>query len=207
MRKSYIITILLFNILFSASSLFADSPITSTSFYSAYAEYAIVNKAHESGVMNESIAHYLLSDTVAIDVKAAIINALSWNFDGKQNASLLMPYIQKKYKTTGEPDMKTLSADDVFCLGYLTVMDNYFQTEKPLKLLALARKKKPNSYTINIILALVEGQEAMATDFCRVYKICEEVGKNSSLTQDMKTDAINIIFDYIVDYKEYCKNN
>jgi hypothetical protein len=207
MRNIYKITVLLSFLLSGAGRLFADSPITSTDFYSAYAEYAIVNKAHEAGVMNESIAAYLLSDTVAIDVKAAIINGLSWSIEGKQNATLLMPYIQKKYKTSGEPDMKTLSADDLFCLGYLTIMDNYFQTEKPLKLLSLARKKKPDSYTINIILALAEGQEAMATDFCRVYKICEEVRKNYSLTQDMKMDALNIIFGYIEDYKGYCKDN
>ncbi len=207
MRKTLIISIFLFHILFGAAELFADSPITSTDFYSAYAEYAIVNKAHESGVMDESIANYLLSDTVAIDVKAAIINALSWSIDGKQNALLFMPYIQKKYKTTGDPDMKKLSADDLFCLGYLTIMDNYFKTDKALELLALARKKKPKSYTINIMLALVEGQEAMTTDFCRVFKICEEVRKNYSLTQDMKMDALNIIFGYIADYKAYCKDN
>lgn len=207
MRTIYKITVLLSFLFIGANRLLADSPITSTDFYSAYSEYAIVNKAHEVGVMDEGIANYLLNDTVAIDVKAAVINALSWNIDGKQNATLLMPYIQKKYKITGDPDMKTLSADDLFCLGYLTIMDNYFQTDKALKLLALARKKKPNSYTINIILALAEGQEAMAADFCRVYKICEEVAMNKSLTQDMKPDAISIIFDYIVDYKAYCKDN
>jgi len=47
----------------------------------------------------------------------------------------------------------------------------------------------------------------MDTDFCRVYKICEEVRKNYSLTQDMKMDALNIIFGYIEDYKGYCKDN
>ncbi|MGD0710998.1 MAG: hypothetical protein ABR968_07420 [Bacteroidales bacterium] len=200
-------TIILSFILFCTGRLFADSPITSTDFYSAYYEYAIVVKAHNDGVINDTIANYLLSDTVTIGVKAAIINALSWNFDGKQNATLLMPYIQKKYKISGEPDMKALSADDLFCLGYLTIMDNYFQTDKPLKLLALARAKKPNSYTINIILALVEGQQAMATDFCRVFRICEEVERNKSLSQDMKEDAVKIIFDYIIDYKASCKDN
>jgi hypothetical protein len=196
--------IILSFILFGAGRLHADSPITSTAFYSAYYENAIVVKAHTDGVINDSIADDLLNDKVAIDVKAAIINALSWNIDGKQNATLLMPYIQKKYKTSGEPDIKILSADDLFCLGYLTIMDNYFQTDKPLQLLALARQKKPKSYTVNIILALVEAQKAMDTDFCRVYKICEEVRKNYSLTQDMKMDALNIIFGYIADYKEYC---
>jgi hypothetical protein len=207
MRNIYKITVLLSSLFMVAGSLFADSPITSTSFYSAYAEYDIVNKAHEVGVINESIANYLLCDTVAIDVKAAIINALSWNFDGKQNASLLMPYIQKKYKVSGDINFKKLSADDVFCLGYLTIMDNYFQPDKALKLLTIARDKKPKSYTINIILALVEAQKAMDTDFCRVFKICEEVRTNYSLTQDMKMDALNIIFGYIADYKEYCKDN
>jgi hypothetical protein len=199
-------TALLAVMLFSMTRLFADSPITSTEFYKSYSEFTIVQKAHKSGVMSDTFANYLLNDSNAIDVKAAVINALAWNFNGKQNAPLLMQYILKKYKISNGFDLNILSADDMFCLGYLTIMDNYFETEKPLKILTLARDKNPKSYTINIVLALAEAQKAMDTDWCRVYKVCAEVNKNKNLTKDIKQSAIDIIFGYINDYKESCKD-
>lgn len=191
-------------LIFSFSRLFADSPITSTVFYTFYSDIPIVEKAHQSGTINDSIADYLLNDTVAIDVKAAIINALSWNFNGKSNAPLLMQFIIKKYNFGNGFDLNLLSAEDIFCLGYLTIMDNYFQTEKPIKILTLASNKNPKSFTIQMILALTIAQRDLNSDWCSVYKGCDNVRKDKNLTKEMKQDAVDSIFSYINTYKPYC---
>ena len=205
MNRHIRIIALSITLFFITARLLADSPITSTEFYKSYLNYPVVVKAHDAHIINDSIAAYLLNDSVAVEVKAAVINALSWDFNGKNNASLLMQYLIKKYNYGNGFDLNTLSADDIFCLGYLTIMDNYFQTEKPIKILTLAHDKKPDSFTINIILALAEAQQAMDTDFCKVYKICADVKKDKKLTKDMRQSAIDSIFEYINIYKESCK--
>jgi hypothetical protein len=200
--KIFSISLLL---LLTVKVVLADSPVTSTIFYNCYSEYAIVMKAHKSGVMNDTIAEYLLNDTLEIGVKAAIINALSWDANGKDNAPLLIQYISKKYKLGKGFDMNLLSADDIFCLGYLSIMDNYNNTAKPISILKFAHEKKPKSYTISIILALAEAQEAMSTDWCQVYKLCTSVDKDKELIRDLRSSAILNIFNYINIYKSSCK--
>lgn len=203
--KKFRIFLIAIMLITATNIVLADSPITSTVFYDSYSEYPIVLKAQKSGVMNDTIAGFLLNDTLDIGIKAAIINALSWDIDGKQNAPLLMEYILKKYKLGKGFDIRLLSAEDIFCLGYLTIMDDYFNTDKPIGILKIAHEKSPKSYTISMILALAEAQKAMSTDFCEVYKLCKEVDKDKDLTRDLKVTAITQIFNYINNYKTYCK--
>ncbi len=183
----------------------ADSPITSTPIYQAYLENPYVSLALKKGVLNDTIAGYLLNDTVSIDKKAAVINALGWDFNGKNNATEFFKYIQKKYNFSKAFDLDGVSGDDVFCLGYLTIMDNYFETEKPIKILKIAKTKNPKSYTVNIILALVEAQKAMDTDWCAVWRLAASVKDNGNLVYDMDTNAVKIIFDYMELYESSCK--
>ncbi|HNW99122.1 MAG TPA: hypothetical protein PKK00_12000 [Bacteroidales bacterium] len=183
--------------------IFAGSPIISVSFYKSYSEISIVNSALSTGKINDTIANYLLNDTNSIDSKAAVINALSMRTK-KSNASLLMQYIMKKYNFKSGFDLKILTTDDVFCLGYLTITDNTEQTEKAIKILNIAAEKDPKSFTIQIILALVEAELYANTKLCEVYKVCSEVNDNKELTRDMKQSAIENIFTYMDYYKSNC---
>jgi len=183
----------------------ADSPITSTDFYTAYTDVAMVNTAKSAGKLTEEIANFLLSKDNDIDVKMAVINALSWDFDGKKNAEIFTTYLKKKYEQTDKINYDKMSAEDLCCLGYLTAMDNYFVVDEAIKILNIARDKNQKSYTIAIITAIVEAQKAMDTDWCRVWKICETVQDNKKLKKDMRDDAIKVIFDYVILYKESCK--
>jgi len=188
-----------------AGKIFADSPITSTTFYTSYSELPIVQKVHSSGTIDDSIAAYLLNDSITIDVKAAIINAFSGNAAGKNNAPILMQHIIKKYKLGKGFDINLLSADDIFCLGYLDIMENISQTEKSIKILTIAINKKPKSFTIRMILALVEAQNDMNSYPCDVYKTCTDIKKNANLNNDMRQSAIDKIFDFINTFKKFCK--
>jgi hypothetical protein len=77
-----------------ASPSRADSPITSTPFSEAYQDYEIVQKAQKAGILDLEMAQYLSSRSAPIDVKAAVINALSWKIEGKQNATLYRYFLE-----------------------------------------------------------------------------------------------------------------
>ena len=191
--------------LFPATS-HADSPITATDFYKAYMDVKMVERAHLEGVMGLEIAEFLTSPETPIDVKAAVINALSWRFEGKSNAELYAYYLALLYHVSvAELDTEFLSADEVFCMGYLTAMDDYFHPEKALPILEEAHKLMKDSFTVSIIMALTIGQKVMDYDWCEVWRLTEEVLKNKELKQDLRPEAIKMIMDYMVLYKEYCE--
>ena len=79
-------------IFLSPSYLFSDSPITSTDFYRAYLDVELVENAHNSGELNMILAEALSNET-PLDIKMAIINALSWDLDGKDNAVYFKNYL------------------------------------------------------------------------------------------------------------------
>lgn len=189
--------------IFFSNLSYADSPLTSTTFYEVYSDYEIVKKAKESGVMNEEFANYLHSKNNPIDVKAALINALGWDFNGKYNAEIYCSIVY--YKNVKEMKNMKLSGDELFCIGYMQVLDDYFHPEKGIPFLNKAVKKIKSSYTVAIINALAEAQKAMDDDWCEVWKLIENVNSSENIEKDMREEAIEIIMDYMRGYKDYCK--
>ncbi len=183
----------------------ADSPLTSTYFASAYYDYDIVSKAEIAREMNDEVAAFLLNKENPIDAKAAVINAIGWNYDGNSNADKFKEYLAKAHSTTTEKlNLSDLSADELMCLGYLIAMDDYFVVDEAINILEMAVAKKKTSYTINLILAMAKAQKAMDTDFCRVWTLTSAVIQDGSLKRDMKTAAIQAIVDYMILYKADC---
>jgi hypothetical protein len=205
--KKILLVVLLLNVpfLFQKTTC-ADSPITATKFFEAYMDVKMVERAHLEGVMGLEIAEFLTSPENPIDVKAAVINALSWRFDGKNNAELYAYYLALLYHVSfTELDTEFLSADEIFCIGYLTAMDDYFHPEKALPLLEEAHKVMKDSFTVSIIMALTIGQKVMDYDWCEVWRLTEDVLKNKELKQDLRPEAIKMIVGYMILYKEYCE--
>lgn len=181
-------------------SVFADSPLTSTPISNAYEDKEIVMKAKTEGTMNKEIADYLHEKTNPLDIKAAVINALGWDFNGKKNAEIYCGIIFGKQIT--ESDINLLSAHDNFVIGYLKALDDYFYPYKAVPFLRGAQKELNDSYTVSIILALARAQNA---DFCSSWKYVNKVFRNKSLDKDLRSDAEKIIYDYMVLYKNDCK--
>ncbi|MCF6158582.1 MAG: hypothetical protein E3K32_08400 [wastewater metagenome] len=124
MKKTLILTLILKLLFLFPGMSSADSPITSTKFYEAYMDVKMVKRAHLEGVMGIEIAEFLSSPENTIDTKAAVINALSWRFEGKNNTEFYMYYLSLLYHVPLEElDTDFLSPDEIFCLGYLMVMD------------------------------------------------------------------------------------
>lgn len=181
----------------------ADSPLTSTPFHDAYTDVDIVLKAEQTGVMNSEFAGYLHNRSNPVNVKAALINALGWDFKGKLNSEIYCNEIYKR--VIDESDISGLNANELFVIGYLKAMDNYLDPKASLPFLQEARKKNDESYTVAVIEALIKGQIAMEKDFCKVWKYGNKVFTNNDLEQDMRDAGKKIIYDYIVIYKNECK--
>lgn len=187
---------------------YADSPITSTPFFEAYMDVEIVQKAKAEGIINPKIVEYLSSPSNPVDIKAAVINALSW---GKNNAELFVSHLA--YLKMGKPlsslDSEqvnqfsdSLSADEIFSTGYLQAMDNYTHPENAITMLEQAKEKKSESFTVNIVLAIVKAQKAMDSDWTQVWKLTEQVLQDKTLKQDLRLEAKKIIVDYMSLYRD-----
>ena len=187
----------------------ADSPITSTDFYEAYLHISEVEEANKVGVLSDKIAQYLLDSENSLDKKAAVINALSWDFDRKINAFLFKRYLNAKYQVKDDIDslVKVMNDEELFCLGYMTVMDNYFDPEKSLIYFDSTGSSIRESYTFQIINALIKTQSLIEDQnkWCRIWTTINAVETNKELKVDMNTGGRKIILDYIKIYKDYCE--
>jgi len=186
-------------------TLRAQTPITNTTFYQDYLEFSYVRIAEQSGIMTREIAVFLMKSKVAPDIKAAIVNALSFDILGKENAQRFTVFLLEKYKSDnlGEIENK-LTADELMCLGYLCVLDDYFTPERGIPYLEKAKEKKPDDYTINMLLALMRAQQEIHHNKCRAWQLVAEVDSNNNLQDVMFEEARKTIMDFMLRYKENC---
>ena len=199
-----------FAFIFLLSSIaFADSPLTSTEFYKAYDADPILQEVSKSnGVLSDKLMDFLEDFSQPIDVKMALINKLGWDSKGKNNATLFINFLIQKRKFSSINDIKkNASSQELICIGYLMAMDNYFNVKKALEFSHLAVKRDKNSFTIHIINALIEAQTIKFKNWCRIYKVVQNVIDFPNLTMDFKTEATQIIANYTSSYKEYCTLN
>jgi hypothetical protein len=183
-------------LLAAVGSARADSPLTSTNFWKAYRDIPAVRQAHDIERLDTTLANYLLSKRNSIAKKAAVINALNWNYNGLQNAMLFREVLGQKYKLApGRVDAR-LTADETFCLAYLTAMDDYFHVNASLKMADRARLRNPKSFTVAIVDALIRCQSEFKTP-TKLWPVISAVLDNPQLTQDMRPRAKEAIKEYM----------
>jgi hypothetical protein len=180
----------------------ADSPLTSTAFSDAYLDVPIIRQARDAGVMNERFADFLSSPLVGIDYKAALCNALGWRFEGRENAKLYSRYLAVRHAGRPGSALRPLTADECFCLGYLAALDDYFEPQRALPLLEIARNGNTRSFTVAIVYALTQAQAALDTDWNEAWRAVRRVELDRRLGPDMRPQARQIIFDYMNLYHE-----
>ncbi|MCF6364946.1 MAG: hypothetical protein L3J35_01975 [Bacteroidales bacterium] len=204
--KIKIILLSLLAVFSVSSTAYADSPLTSTHFSKAYEDEAIIIKASKSnGILTPELMNYLIDKQNPVAVKMAVINKLSWDINGKSNTGIFIDYLKKKKLYKNEDKfIKKGKGDVLLCVAYLKVMDNYNDIDDALKYAEYALKKNSKSYTYNIIAALIKAQKAFNSDWCKVFKLTDNVRNNNSLKIDMKVEAITIIFDYMDLYEAEC---
>ena len=201
----HIIYLLFFAILLLLNTdAYADSPLTSSNFYKAYASVPIIKEASKcNGKLTDKLINYLSDPTEPIDIKMALINSLGWDIKGKTNATKFIKYLQEKRGYSSIKDLKEKSsAEELICIAYLKAMDGYFDVKDALEYSNQAITKSKKSYTIHLINALIYSQTFEYGHWCRKYQVMEKVRTNSSLINDFKEEATVIIFDYINGYKK-----
>lgn len=204
LNKTAIILCIL--ILFS-SAAFADSPLTSTDFSDAYADEPIVIAASKTtGYITNQLMDYLTDEKRPIALKMAVINKFGWNINGKNNDQVFMKYLKEKYGYSDEKAfLEKGKGDELLSMAYLKALSNYFEVDNAVKYAEKALEKNPKSRTYNLIVGLIKAQKAMDSDWCEVFQITDRVRKDTNLINDMKPEAVKIIYDYMDIYGDDCK--
>lgn len=203
--------ILVLGIIFIGFSAKADSPLTSTNFFTVYEEYEIVNEALAAkGKINNELMLYLSNRAYPIDIKMAVINALGWNFNGQNNYEKYLDFVEMRMgvQRTDEAFYKEIDGDELLCLAYLKAMDNYFDVAeaKIISEYAVAHSRRTqDSYTFHLIDALIGAQMQMRGDWCELYQSTQKVKQNDELDYDFPPDAEQVVFDYMDLYKKDCR--
>ncbi len=183
---------------------YADSPITSTTFYSAYKDLKMVKYALEIKNIDTKIAKYLTSKRVRLDHKAAVINAISWDTKFHEKAKTFMEYVMTVMPKHAADTTNQSCRDIYFCYAYLMCMDDYFDVKEPYLILQKLKKYYPDDYTAQMITALVSAQYNLDNDWCICWREVEKVENNFIKKVNMRADARKVIMDYMMLYKEYC---
>jgi hypothetical protein len=200
-----------FTFLFFVLSLFfftsarADSPLTSASFSKAYKDVPIIIMASEtSGQLTPELIEYLIDLENPIDIKVALINQLGWDKEVQNAEIFFSALMERKGFTNLSQFLDNGEGDDLLCMAYLKAMDDYFEVKDALDMAEKALSLESQSFTYNIITALIRSMYRMEYDWCEVYRIPDAVRMDQTMNVDMKQAAITIIFKYTDTYKEYC---
>ncbi len=191
--------------LFFLMATYAGNPLT-TNFSDYYSSIEQVNLAEQYGQLDGELASYLLDASVSTENKAAVINALYVDSKADFNATSFRQYLARRLKVDWQNiDLSQLTGDELFCLGYLTVMDNPSESQAAFVILEQAKEKSNSSFTVNLFYSLVQAQIfADDNNNCAAFKVCEDVRNDEALVSDFNEAAINVIFESVNDYQEKC---
>jgi len=194
----------------ACTTSFADSPLTSTTFHSAYHDHPSVVKAAETKYLSDDLLAVLLDDAKPIQVKFALVNALGWDFDQKQdNSSIYLNALAeekgikaKKYKK----ELAKFSSEELTILGYMMALEHYLEDEnlKPtVPLLIAAVAKHRESYCANLALTLVNAQLILddVDQWGEIWKEYERFKNDPQIKGPLNPQATQIIEDYLVLYR------
>lgn len=204
-------------IVVTAPKVRADTTLTSTNFAVVYQDVDLVRRASAKR-LDEQVLKALSNPDVPNDVRAAIVNALGWSFTAQQNAKVYLGYIASTHrKKPPELTIAELTPEELFALGYMLAMDNYSTLEPmgglgevalaaPLTLIDAAIAKSPKDFSIILIRSLVQARKAqIALDWCAAYKIVTGVVINFPGQRNMRSQAVEIVLNYMASHQQYCK--
>ena len=210
---------ILFSFSICISSAKADSPLTSTDLTPGYENLAIVRQLQINKTMNQDVVDFLLSGA-SLDQKAAVINALGWNIEGQNNGELFLQGLlrKKRMKSIQQLQLKDLTAEDKFVLGYLLAMDDYFNlspldaksrqgvlTATPLELLSQSAFALPDDFTVHFVKSLVEAQLNLSNSWCSIYLAPTEVLRLfPENRRNLNPQAVSKAMEYMNLYRDNC---
>lgn len=215
MKKILILLLLSLSIQFAH----ADSPLTSTPFYTVYKSHKMVAYS-EGKTLDKKILKFLGKAKTDIVLKIAVINALGWG--NADNVTLFENYLLDKRKgldstvfeylrtvSNAEPEetdqTRLLSVDDLACWSYLNAMGDYFYPDRSMRGSYLAHMRNTESMAHIIPFTLIAAQKAFDINWCEVFMIPQRLLVETSYSKEtLSPDAVKIIMEYIELYKADC---
>ena len=189
-------------LLLGAGAAHADSPLTSTTFGGAYDDYPVVARARRSDGLDRDMAAYIGDPNNPVDVKLAIVSALSFP-TAKRSVLRLVFYFREKYgwsaadsPTPYELPLADLAWDEAATLGYSAALADYFYPQRAEAILAHARKLEPDSFAVALIHTLIESQ-GEDCDGVRDYHRVLKQRDDGVLASDFRQSALDIVADYM----------
>lgn len=218
LQKIFLSTVLLITI-----NTWADSPLTSTTFYQSYAEVVeVISEASETHQLTDEMIDFLADDGNSDDKKLALINALGWGEEG--NLPKYEAFLNKKYSLEAsffdslavpyfdEDDLlndeyvQKLTHDELMCWSYLKVLDDYFNPVHGLKAALYNVYKEPNNFSYQFNAGLIFAQIYLDQGkWCEVYTVLAEIRSSRKGTTDqLSHKALIDAWNYIGIYEEVC---
>ncbi len=211
-------TLVLAAALLAAPAAHADSPLTSTDLASAYADVPAVGRAQKTKRCEGEVLQFLIGDHPT-DQKAAVINALGWNFDGQGNGRRFVEGLAAARGLRSEDlRLSHLTAVDRFVLGYLLAMDDYFTMRPlvvdgtdvwgatPIDLLDQAAYSLPEDFAVHYVRGLVQAQAAMDQSWCSVFLATQQViDEFPPERRNLRPDAVASAQSYMALYEDDCQ--
>lgn len=155
---------------------------------------------------------YIYNDKNPLEVKLSIINAVGWNHKGFKNSQNFFKFVinKKKYKSDFGGDYTAFNwnatGDELICYAYMKALDNYFDVSDAFEVAALALKKNPNSFSVNMIYYLIKAQGLTTYgESCYASKNFNSIIINQNLTMDMRKEAMPFVFEYMDEIGKDCK--
>lgn len=193
---------------------FADSPLTSIDFSTAYRELPAVQSAKQGNV---EAAYAYLASTADNGSKLAVANALGWQGDF---ATGFFEFLAaQRHVSPKTLDARDLDASQRFVAGFLVASASYLDLKpldprgqgvwrmKGVELLQQAAKELPNDFAVQYALALVQAQATMsnAKAWCQVFRGPDAVLQRFPTAQrNLRPGAVESAQGYLNSYEEYC---
>ncbi len=137
---------------------YAGNPLT-TVFSSFYSHVEQVGLAEKYGKLEGNIASYILDGSVALENKAAVINAMYIDPKADFNATTFRQYLARAIKGDWQNlDLTQLTGDELFCLAYMTYMDKPSDPQAAFVIFEQAKEKSSSSFLVDFFYSLVHAQ-------------------------------------------------
>ncbi|MBT9546206.1 MAG: hypothetical protein IV090_12515 [Candidatus Sericytochromatia bacterium] len=187
----------------------ADSPVTSTTFSEAYQDLPLIVEAQTGHQLTPAMAAFLSDNTQPLDQRLALVNALGWKFEGQNNAALWLKHLQiQKQQAGARPEQLALSAEEQLFLGYLMVLDNYFEPRPGVQWVRRGARQLWQSQSAQLVLAIVEAQDYINRSklWCQIWLQTERALTDTRLKADLRPQARKLIVEYLELYQPYCRS-
>ena len=185
----------------------ADSPLTVPLLYRAQADNPLVVRALATSELDEEMMIRLSRRFTPMAERVALVNALGWSPEGQNNAVTYLSWLDGNHRRHNARQIalgEGIRADEAFVLGYLMAMDDYFNPQRALPLLEVARTSMPRSRSVAWVHTLTLAQAQMPADWCTMWTLAETVQADESLDNDLADEVEAEIISYLSLYTEYC---